>query len=82
MYTPVIKHSNGKQWDGNYLSCPRSCVRDRVSGDRFRAFALVGLEFHQCVYFPSKNALENLDDNIHYPRQDAFSEDNSLHLGT
>ena len=41
------------------LSCPRSCVRDRVSCDRFRAFALVGLEFHQCVYFPSKNALEN-----------------------
>ena len=58
-----------------FLSCPRSCVRDRVSCDRFRAFALVGLEFHQCVDFPSKNALENLDDNTHYPRQDAFSEE-------
>ena len=48
-------------------SCLRSCGRDRVSCDRFRAFALVEFEFHQCVCFLSKNALENLDVNIHHP---------------
>ena len=57
-----------------YLSCLRSCVRDRVSCDRCRAFPLVEMEFRQCVCFPSENAFDKFDDNTDHPWQDAFSE--------
>ena len=56
------------------LSCLRSCVRDRVSCDRCRAFPLVEMEFRQCVCFPSENAFDKFDDNTDHPWQDAFSE--------
>ena len=61
------------------LSCLRSCVRDRVSCDRCRAFPLVEMEFRQCVCFPSENAFENFDDNTDHPWQDAFSEGKQTH---
>ena len=50
-------------------------IGDCVSCDRLPALAFVELDFHQCVCFSSKIALENLDDNAHYPWQDAFSEE-------
>ena len=49
------------------LSCLRSCVRDRVSCDRCRAFPLVEMEFRQCVCFPSENAFDKFDDNTDHP---------------
>lgn len=55
-------------------------IGDRVSCDCLRALTLVELEFHRCVCFPSKIALENLDDNAHYPWQDAFSEEKDTQL--
>ena len=73
-----IHTSNAKHWFNLYisymLSCLRSCVRDRVSCDRCRAFPLVEMEFRQCVCFPSENAFDKFDDNTDHPWQDAFSE--------
>ena len=55
-------------------------IGDCVSCDRLPALAFVELDFHQCVCFSSKIALENLDDNAHYPWQDAFSEEKDTPL--
>ena len=79
---PPSQDASGRSWRVFWfgfpipypLSCLRSCVRDRVSCDRCRAFPLVEMEFRQCVCFPSENAFDKFDDNTDHPWQDAFSE--------
>ena len=79
---PPSQDASGRSWRVFWfgfpipypLSCLRSCVRDRVSCDRCRAFPLVEMEFRQCVCFPSENAFDKFDDSTDHPWQDAFSE--------